>query len=149
MKFRIALIAPLALLFSEVGFCVDYSKMTNEQINKMFCNDERIDYDKLSKEQLSAIYNGHCVRPVCESTKAYYKCLLNELPGTENDIAAGSIIRKCQEENPCKSSKQNVKAIQIFGKTSSSSCVATHGKNTRSSGALGYITQACYALYGD
>src|SRR5690606_9420439 len=55
------------------------------------------------------------------------KCLLSELPGTANDVAAGVIIRICMQKYPegLESVKQG-SGRGWFGFESSAQCVAKH-----------------------
>lgn len=76
------------------------------------------------------------------------KCLLGELPGTANDVAAGAIMRACLQKHPegFASVKQG-SGRGWFGYESSAQCVAKHAKKTASRYAASGIAAACKKLY--
>ncbi|PJO37599.1 hypothetical protein CTI10_015685 [Delftia acidovorans] len=80
----------------------------------------------------------------------YATCLLDKLPGTENDVAANAIVQLCLAENP-----RGLQEIApgsgrgFFGFKSGAECSAKKSKNTRSREAAEMIAVACHRLYNE
>lgn len=80
-------------------------------------------------------------------------CLLDRMPGTENDVAAAQIRRHCLEKHPAGkwgyvpgTGRGPLNAI--FGYESGAECASKLSKNTRSALAAKNIAWACEDLYG-
>ena len=78
----------------------------------------------------------------------YATCLLDALPGTQNDVAAHAAMQVCQSKHP-----GGLEAVQqgsgrgIFGYNSGAECTAKKAGDTRSQRAAYIIGAACQKLY--
>jgi len=72
------------------------------------------------------------------------ECMLDKLPGTENNIAARVIIRYCRDNY----SDQFVKEKSpFFGVKTEAECIIEYSKETSSRIAANWIRGACQKLY--
>lgn len=78
---------------------------------------------------------------------AYWECLLDTLPGVENDIAASSAMLECKRKHPEEHGPTPQKPNHWFGYASGDECAAKKGRDTRSQRAAIGIRAACLALY--
>jgi hypothetical protein len=77
---------------------------------------------------------------------SYHECILDEMPGVENDFAAGQIARLCYSK--CKDRSKKIKTKYSFsGKMTAVKCTAKYSKNTKSERGSRMINHACYSLY--
>lgn len=80
----------------------------------------------------------------------YATCLLDALPGTQNDVAAHAAMQVCQSKHP-----GGLEAVQqgsgrgIFGYNSGAECTAKKAGDTRSQRAAYIIGAACRRLYDE
>lgn len=80
----------------------------------------------------------------------YATCLLDDLPGTQNDVAAHATMQVCQGKHP-----GGLEAVQqgsgrgIFGYNSGAECTAKKAGETRSQRAAYMIGAACRQLYDE
>jgi len=79
------------------------------------------------------------------SSSNFYECILDDMPGTENDQVAAQIFLKCKKEHPNKSNIK--KKSSIFGIKTRSECILKYGKSTASKLGVANISNACYKLY--
>ena len=75
----------------------------------------------------------------------FYECILDNMPGTENNQVAAKIYLKCQKEYPNKSNIK--KKSSIFGIKTRSECILEYAKNTSNQLVAANISSACYKLY--
>ncbi len=76
----------------------------------------------------------------------YYECILDKMPGTDNDVVANQIVFQCIQK--CKDMGQKNKwRIGLSGKVTAEKCFVKHAKSTRSEQAAIVIRTACYMLY--
>lgn len=73
------------------------------------------------------------------------ECILEEVPGIQNDRAATMAAIKCNKEFSYRESIEKRKPI--FGVKTAPECVLKHGKGTVSPKAARFITAACHKLY--
>jgi len=75
----------------------------------------------------------------------YWECILEEMPGVKNDIAAIEVIRKCRKEFPTTAKVK--KKSPIIGIKTAGECVLEYAKDVSSPGGAKWIRAACYRLY--
>lgn len=74
-------------------------------------------------------------------------CILDRMPGTANDIAAGQIYAACVEKFP-RAADDIKKETGTFAKYKNGrECVIANAKNTSSPIAAKVITSVCFAKY--
>lgn len=77
-------------------------------------------------------------------------CLLDKLPGTQNDVAAQAVYQVCLADHP-----GGLQAVAqgsgrgVFGYKSGAECLAAKGKDTRSNRAAVLVGVACRKLYDE
>lgn len=78
----------------------------------------------------------------------FAKCLLDRLPGVQNDVAANAIWRACNDQNPggFTAVKQG-SGRGWFSFKSGDECTAKKAGDTRSHRAAALINSACRRLY--
>jgi hypothetical protein len=76
----------------------------------------------------------------------YYECILDKMPGVENDVAAYQISRVCSSKCTDMSEK-NKTSFGFSGKMTASKCAVKYAKKTQSEVGARIITRACYSLY--
>lgn len=77
-------------------------------------------------------------------------CLLDELPGTQNDNAAGAAYQVCSGKYPARyDGVAQGSGRGFFGYDSGAECALAKSKDTRSGRAAGMIRVACNRLYND
>jgi hypothetical protein len=75
-------------------------------------------------------------------------CLLDELPGTQNDNAAGAAYQVCSGKYPARyDGVAQGSGRGFFGYDSGAECALAKAKDTRSNRASGMIRVACNRLY--
>jgi len=78
----------------------------------------------------------------------YASCLLDELPGIENDTAAYAAAQVCGSKFPTRyDGVAQGSGRGFFGYDSGAECALAKSKDTRSSRAAGMIRVACNKLY--
>lgn len=80
----------------------------------------------------------------------FAKCLLDRLPGMQNDVAANAIWRSCNDQNPggFTAVKQG-SGRGWFSFKSGDECTAKKAGDTRSQRAAALISSACRRLYDE
>ncbi|WAB91950.1 hypothetical protein OSS47_28195 [Pseudomonas citronellolis] len=77
-------------------------------------------------------------------------CLLDELPGTQNDNAAGAAYQVCSGKYPARyDGVAQGSGRGFFGYDSGAECALAKAKDTRSNQAAGMIRAACNRLYDE
>ncbi|MDH1012319.1 hypothetical protein N5C80_26605 [Pseudomonas nicosulfuronedens] len=77
-------------------------------------------------------------------------CLLDELPGTQNDNTAGAAAQVCGSKYPARySGVEQGSGRGFFAYESGAECALDKAKDTRSQTAAGMIRVACNRLYDD
>lgn len=76
----------------------------------------------------------------------YWDCVLDEVPGSQNDAAARAVIRKCGSLFPDPEEKVEKKSGGIFG-TTAEDCILERGKNTSGNLAPRLLANACFKLF--
>lgn len=77
-------------------------------------------------------------------------CLLDELPGTQNDNTAGAAYQVCSTKYPEKyNGVEQGSGRGLLGYDSGAECALAKAKDTRSQNAAGMIRVACNRLYND
>jgi hypothetical protein len=80
----------------------------------------------------------------------FAECLIDNLPGVANDVAANAIMQTCQAKNP-----GGIQAVAQgsgrgwLGYKSGAECTAKKAADTRSNRAAALIRQACMRLYDE
>lgn len=80
----------------------------------------------------------------------YAECLLDKMPGTQNDVAAAAVNQVCLGEHP-----GGIQAVPqgsgrgMFGFKSGAECTAKKAGETRSNQAAAMIGVACRRLYDE
>lgn len=75
----------------------------------------------------------------------YATCLLDKLPGTQNDSAASAIVSVCRSKYQGEVKQGSGRGF--FGYDSGAECLADKAKETRSSRAANLMGWACDRLY--
>jgi hypothetical protein len=110
-------------------------------------------YEFLYKSYLdpgSPVYNPKEARIMEKDAVKRAKCLIDELPGVNNDPVAHSIIRECMEKHH--SSLAIIKRGSekgLFGYKNGAECTRKKASKTLSRVAAQSIFHACGLLYGD
>jgi hypothetical protein len=71
----------------------------------------------------------------------FWECILDKMPGVQNDVAANAVAMQCHEKAP---------SLDVSSKSSRMTwqeCVIKHGKNAVGSKGPMMIQAACYNLY--
>lgn len=76
----------------------------------------------------------------------YHECILDKMPGVENDIAARQISKVCSSKCTDNSEKNKTR-FGFSGKMTASKCAVKYSRKTRSEIGARIITRACYSLY--
>lgn len=77
-------------------------------------------------------------------------CILDKMPGTQNDVAAQAVYQVCLADHP-----GGLQAVAqgsgrgMFGFKSGAECLAAKGKDTRSQRAAVLVGVACRRLYDE
>lgn len=90
--------------------------------------------------------------PFAEPASAgnFATCLLDELPGTENDQAAYAVHQVCKDRYPAGlEGVERGSGRGFFGYESGAECTMDKARETRSRAAAFRIRAACNRLYGD
>lgn len=78
----------------------------------------------------------------------YATCILDKLPGTQNDMAARAALQFCAEKYPKKYEEIELGSGRGFlSYNSGAECALDNSKHTRSNGAAYAIGVACRTLY--
>ena len=80
----------------------------------------------------------------------YATCILDKMPGSQNDVAASAVARVCSSEFP--GGNQAVaqgSGRGMFGFKSGAECTAKKAGDTRSNRAAAMIGAACNRLYDE
>ena len=87
----------------------------------------------------------------CSSAWAanYATCLLDKLPGTQNDVAAQAIYQVCNSKHGGIQTVAQGSGRGLFGYDSGAECTAKKASDTRSSQAAHMIGVACRKLYDE
>lgn len=75
----------------------------------------------------------------------YHECILDEMPGTKNNIVAREIRRKCSKDFP--SQGAITKKSSLFGVDTAGECIIKYGEDVSSKHAASSIRRACRNLY--
>lgn len=76
-------------------------------------------------------------------------CLLDKLPGTQNDVAAQAIYQVCQSKHGGLQTVAQGSGRGLFGYDSGAECTAKKAGDTRSNQAAHMIGVACRKLYDE
>ena len=76
-------------------------------------------------------------------------CLLDKLPGTQNDVAAQSIYQVCNSKHGGIQTVAQGSGRGLFGYDSGAECTAKKAGDTRSNQAAHMIGVACRRLYDE
>ena len=86
--------------------------------------------------------------PATVNAGSFARCLLDRLPGTENDIRATAVFRLCSQQSPSGlASVKQGSGRGWFGYKSGAECTADKAADTRSHRAAYMISTACAKLY--
>ena len=87
----------------------------------------------------------------CSSAWAanYATCLLDKLPGTQNDVAAQAIYQVCNSKHGGIQTVAQGSGRGLFGYDSGAECTAKKAADTRSNRAAHMIGVACRKLYDE
>ncbi len=77
----------------------------------------------------------------------YHECLLEELEGAQNDVAAIQATLQCREEFPSLAMPEEKRSSFLFGPDTFSECVQSYAGSTPSQYAAPQLRQACFVLY--
>ncbi len=80
-------------------------------------------------------------------TDGYWDCILDKMPGVENDVTAYSIRRLCSQKNNYNPNIPATKRTGWFDFESGAECTAKKSKDTRSTLGARAVMSACYAFY--
>ena len=75
----------------------------------------------------------------------YWSCILDEMPGVTNNIAAHAVQRSCHTKYPPKGAVET--RSPWFGVKTTDECTTKYARNTAGSSAPSFIFQACSKLY--
>lgn len=78
---------------------------------------------------------------------AFAACLLDKLPGTQNDVAAQAIYQVCNSKHGGIQTVAQGSGRGLFGYDSGAECTAKKAGDTRSNQAAYMIGVACRRLY--
>ena len=76
-------------------------------------------------------------------------CLLDKLPGTQNDVAAQAIYQVCKSKHGGLQAVAQGSGRGLFGYDSGAECTAKNAGDTRSNQAAHMIGAACRKLYDE
>ena len=80
----------------------------------------------------------------------YATCILDKMPGTQNDVAASAIYQVCQSQHPAgMDGVTQGSGRGMFGFKSGPECTAKKAGDTRSNRAAVAIGVACRRLYDE
>ena len=86
--------------------------------------------------------------PMFFGPKNYWECILDEMPGTQNDVVARSLVIQCSESFPAQLPIEGkYKVGGFFSVPTKEDCLIEHAKDTPSQFAAKVIYSACYELY--
>lgn len=86
--------------------------------------------------------------PGMASAANYATCLLDELPGIQNDSAAAAAVQHCASKYPGRwQTVSQGEGRGLFGYESGAECAVRKAGDTRSLEAAGIIRNACNHLY--
>lgn len=87
----------------------------------------------------------------CSSAWAanYATCLLDKLPGTQNDVAAQAVYQVCKSKHGGLQAVAQGSGRGLFGYDSGAECTAKKAADTRSNQAAHMIGAACRKLYDE
>ena len=87
----------------------------------------------------------------CSSAWAanYATCLLDKLPGTQNDVAAQAVYQVCKSKHGGLQAVAQGSGRGLFGYDSGAECTAKNAGDTRSNQAAHMIGAACRKLYDE
>lgn len=74
----------------------------------------------------------------------YWDCILDQMPGVQNDVAAGAVMRQCHVQAPNRAVER--KRSTFLG-MNAEKCLLKNGKKVRSERAAVQIRLACRSLY--
>lgn len=78
----------------------------------------------------------------------YWECILDTVPGTQNDVVGANLIVQCAKKFPKQSLvAEKDKVGGLFSVPTKDDCLMKYAKNTPSSLAAKAIYAACYQLY--
>lgn len=75
----------------------------------------------------------------------YWECILDEMPGVKNDLAAIEVIKKCRKKFPNSSNIE--KKTSFFVTKTAGDCVLEYGSDVSSPRGAKLVRAACYRLY--
>ena len=76
----------------------------------------------------------------------YWDCILGEMPGVQNDIAAYAVARSCSQKYPSRSVREKRFSFLGFNRME---CIKKYAKKTSSKVAATQISLACGNLYAE
>lgn len=76
-------------------------------------------------------------------------CLLDKLPGTQNDVAAQAVYQVCKSKHGGLQAVAQGSGRGLFGYDSGAECTAKKAADTRSNQAAHMIGAACRKLYDE
>ena len=74
----------------------------------------------------------------------YWDCIIEEMPGVQNDVAARAVLRKCNNEAPNRTVER--KRFTFLG-MNAEKCLLKNAKDVRSNLGAAQIRWACRSLY--
>jgi len=77
---------------------------------------------------------------------SYYDCILDQMPGVKNDIAASAVMRSCNEKAPNRDVE--TKRLTFFG-MNRIECIKKRAKDVGSERGAIQVRLACNNLYDD
>ena len=77
----------------------------------------------------------------------YWECILDDMPGVENDTAAAEILEHCQDQFSFADRIFVKKKEPWFGIKTANECTISYSKNTPSTKGAEAIRAACHKLY--
>lgn len=83
------------------------------------------------------------------SPENYEECVLEDLEGAQNDVAAINAANGCRKRFPDYNALPEKKSPLLFGPATLRECVQAYAKTTPSHFAANQIYRACFALYPD
>lgn len=105
-------------------------------------------YNSGMKKHLAIIAFLAC--PNLAMADNFAECLLDKLPGIQNDNSAGAAYQVCIAEHPERYADiEQGSGRGIFGYQSGAECALKKARDTRSMNAAGMIRVACNRLYND
>lgn len=98
------------------------------------------------KKHLAIIILLAC--PALAQAGNFAECLLDELPGVQNNNSAGAAYQVCSAKHPDRyASIEQGSGRSLFGFDSGAECALKKARDTRSMDAAGMIRVACNRLY--